>query len=96
MAKATSAEDYKLISSFEEVRKTLMDTRFSDRLEKPLAFWALPNDRRLPLAFLGRTLRDLLDTPFDELSSTPGIGQKKISSLVRLLHRAINELKTRL
>jgi len=91
MAKATSAEDYKLISSFEEVRKTLMDTRFSDRLEKPLAFWALPNDRRLPLAFLGRTLRDLLDTPFAELSSTPGIGQKKISSLVRLLHRAINE-----
>ncbi len=91
MAKATSAEDYKLISSFESVRKTLLTTEYADRLEKPLAFWALPNDRRLPLAFLGRTLRDLLSTPFEELTATPGIGQKKIASLVKLLHRATKE-----
>jgi hypothetical protein len=60
-------------------------------LSKPLAYWALPNDRRLPLAFLGRTLGDLLSTPFEELSATPGIGQKKISSLVKLLHRATRD-----
>jgi hypothetical protein len=40
---------------------------------------------------LGRTLGDLLSTPFEELSATPGIGQKKIYSLVRLLHRATNQ-----
>lgn len=91
MAKASSAEEFKLISSFESVRKTLLDQRFSDRLEKPLAYWALPNDRRLPLAFLGRTLQDLLHTPFEQLSATPGIGQKKITSLVKLLHRATND-----
>ena len=89
--KATSAEDYKLVTSYEEARKTLLDDKFTDRLDKPLAFWTLPNDRRLPLAFLGRTLRDLLTTPFDELSATPGVGQKKISTLVKLLHRATRD-----
>jgi hypothetical protein len=91
MNKVTSVEDYKIVSSFQSLRKTLMDDKFADRLEKPLAYWALPNDRRLPLAFLGRTIKDLLDTPFEELSATPGIGQKKISSLVKLLSRATKD-----
>lgn len=88
MNKTTSAEDYKLQSSFEEIRKTLLSDQYQDRLDKPLAFWALPNDRRLPLAFLGRTIGDLLASPFDQLTATPGIGQKKIGSLVTLLRRA--------
>jgi hypothetical protein len=87
-----TAEEYKLLSSFEEIRKKLLTESNPDRLERPLAYWALPNDRRLPLAFLGRTLRDLLHTPFDELSATPGIGQKKIASLVRLLQRASEDV----
>ena len=91
MAKASSAEDYKLSSSFEEVRKKLLIEDFSGRLSKPLAYWALPNDRRLPLAFLGRTVGDLLNTPFGELTGTAGIGQKKISALVKLLHRAAKD-----
>lgn len=91
LLKATSAEDYKLLSSFEAVRQTLLEEKFADRWERPLAFWALPNDRRLPLAFLGRTVKDLLSTPFDELSATPGIGHKKISSLVKLLQRATQD-----
>ena len=91
MTKIASAEDYKIVSSFQSLRKTLMEDKFADRLEKPLAYWALPNDRRLPLAFLGRTIKDLLETPFEELSATPGIGQKKISSLVKLLSRATKD-----
>ena len=91
MAKASSAEDYKLGSSFEEVKKKLREEQFADRWDKPLAYWALPNDRRLPLAFLGRTVGELLQTPFRDLSATAGIGQKKISSLVKLLHRAIQD-----
>ena len=87
--KLSSAEDHKLISSFEAVRKLLLKEGFADRREKPLAYWALPNDRRLPLAFLGRSVGELLDTPFDVLSATPGIGQKKISTLVKLLQRAV-------
>lgn len=84
----SSAEDYKLCSSFEEVRKTLSDGKYADRLDKPLAYWALPNDRRLPLAFLGKSVGELVATPFDELTATRGVGQKKISSLVKLLQRA--------
>ena len=60
MGRAISAEDYKLVSSFESVKSTLLQERFADRLTKPLAYWALPNDRRLPLAFLGRSIGDLL------------------------------------
>ncbi len=33
----------------------------------------------------------MLATPFEELSATPGIGQKKISSLVKLLSRATKD-----
>jgi hypothetical protein len=88
MVLTVTAEEYKLLSSFEEIRKTLLEEQYADRLDRPLAYWALPNDRRLPLAFLGRSLRELLQTPFDALSATPGIGQKKIASLVRLLQRA--------
>ena len=91
MAKTISAEEYKLRSSFEEIRKTLLTEQYQDRLDKPLAYWALPNDRRLPLAFLGRTIGDLLASPFDQLTATPGIGQKKIDSLVVLLRRAASE-----
>jgi hypothetical protein len=88
MHKPASAEEYKLIGSFDAVRKTLREERFVDRLDRPLAYWALPNDRRLPLAFLGRTLRDLLESPFEDLADTPGIGQKKIGTLIKLLYRA--------
>jgi hypothetical protein len=89
--KAASVEDYKIVSSFQAVRKTLLEEKFADRWEKPLAYWALPNDRRLPLAFMGRTIKDLLATPFEDLSATPGIGQKKITSLVKLLNRATKD-----
>ncbi len=88
LTRSTSVLEYKLVSSFENVRKKLLQPKFTERLEKPLAYWALPGDRRLPLAFMGRALRDLLDTPFEELYATPGIGQKKIHSLIELLGRA--------
>lgn len=91
MHKPTSAEEYKLIGNFHAVRKTLLHSRFDDRLDRPLAYWALPNDRRLPLAFLGRTLRELLETPFEDLAATPGIGQKKMGTLIKLLNRATKE-----
>ena len=91
MGQANSAEEHKLVSSFEAIRRTLLQEEYADRLDKPLAFWALPNDRRLPLAFLGRSVGELLETPFKELTSTRGIGHKKISSLVKLLHRATSD-----
>jgi len=88
--KTTSVEELQIISRFEGLRKILLSDPYADHLEKPLAYWALPTDRRLPLAFLGRTLRELLGTPFAQLSETPGIGQKKMCSFVQLLARAAN------
>ena len=89
-AKAVSVEELQVVSRFESLRKLLETETYADHLDKPLAYWALPTDRRLPLAFLGRTLRDLLKVPFGELSATPGIGRKKIASFVQLLARAAN------
>lgn len=92
LKKPTTVEEYKLVTRFESLRQTLQEARYEDRLEKPLAFWALASDRRLPLAFLGLPLGELLATPFSELLATPGIGQKKIASLLTLLERATQDL----
>ena len=88
--KTSSVEELQVVSRFETLRKILLSGQYNDHLDKPLAYWALPTDRRLPLALLGRRLDDLLNTPFSELSGTPGIGQKKIRSFVKLLSRAAN------
>ncbi|NUQ60960.1 MAG: hypothetical protein HUU20_00620 [Pirellulales bacterium] len=89
-AKTTSVEELQVVSRFESLRRLLLADTYSQHLEKPLAYWALPTDRRLPLALLGRTLGDLLNTPFVDLAATPGIGQKKIRSFVKLLSRVAN------
>ena len=90
LGKTMSAEEVQVIGRFEGLRKVLLGPAYAEHLDKPLCYWALPTDRRLPLAFLGRTLRDLLGVPFAELAATPGIGRKKIASLVQLLARAAN------
>ena len=82
LSKTASVEELQVISRFESLRKILLSEQYADHRKKPLAYWALPTDRRLPLAFLGRTLEDLLRAPFSELSNTPGIGQKKMCSFV--------------
>lgn len=86
--KTPSVKEYQVLGRFESLRKILLDEGYQDHLDRPLAYWALPADRRLPLALLGRKLGDLLSTPFSEISATPGIGEKKIRSLIKLLSRA--------
>lgn len=89
--RTSAVTEYKLVSRFEKLRDQLLAAGDPDKLDKPLAFWALPADRRLPLAFMGCTIKDLLATSFEELLSTPGVGQKKISSLVKLLGRVARD-----
>ncbi|MFZ5831600.1 MAG: hypothetical protein ACOY3P_16060 [Planctomycetota bacterium] len=95
-SRTASMEEIQLSSRFESLRRTLQKEQYRLHLEQTLSYWALPTDRRLPLAFLGRTLSDLLATPFVELAKTSGIGQKKLDSLVSLLARAANTDPTRL
>ncbi len=90
LVKTTSVEELQVVSRFESLRRSLLSEQYAVHMEKPLAYWALPTDRRLPLAFLGRTLKDLLGNSFEELASTPGIGQKKMRSFVKLLARVAN------
>lgn len=86
--KAVPHDRYRLIGTYERLRKTLVDLPPDGRLDKPLSFWVRQTDRRLPIAFLDRPLGELLDEDFDKLLSTPGIGQKKIQGFFDLLRRA--------
>ncbi len=91
MAKTSSAADVRLATNYESLRNTLLSKDFASRLDRPLAFWALPSDRRLPTALLGYTLRDLLAHSWDHLAATAGIGRKKLETLIKLLVRATKE-----
>ncbi len=56
LKKPSSLEELQVASRFESLRRILLTPQYASHLEKPLAFWALPTDRRLPLALLGRAL----------------------------------------
>jgi hypothetical protein len=91
MKKAQSAEELKLKASFESAVGRFRDAKYEDRMHYPLAFWTLANDRRLPLSLLDYSLKKVLQCTFEELAATPGIGTKKLRSLVLLLERAAQD-----
>jgi hypothetical protein len=90
LSKTASIEEIQTISGFESLRKILLSDTYSEHIDKPLAYWAFPTDRRLPLVFLSRSLRELLDASYEDLAKTAGIGQKKMVSFIKLLARAAN------
>ena len=87
-SKKFSVEELQIVARFDYLRAILSAPEYAAHLEKPLAYWALPTDRRLPIAFLTRRLGDLLQTPLEDLSATPGIGRKKMATFIQLLARA--------
>jgi len=86
--KAISNDRYRLVGTYERLRKSLVSQPDDGRLDKALSYWVLPTDRRLPIAFLDQSLRELLSRSLEELMSTPGVGQKKILGFFDLLKRA--------
>ncbi|MEX2188965.1 MAG: hypothetical protein WD875_19310 [Pirellulales bacterium] len=86
-----AALDAKQAACFERLKDTLLAKRFHDRLSRPLAYWALPNDRRLPQALLDFPLAEVLNKEFTDLAATRGIGRKKLESLFVLLARAAGD-----
>ena len=88
LGKRTSVEELQILGRFEQLREILLSDQHSCRLDRQLACWVLPTDRRLPMVFLDRTLRDLLNTPFVELRASHGVGRKKLHVFLVLLARA--------
>ena len=86
-----SPEAYAIQLRFNDLREALNRSDHQAKLKRPLGYWALPRDRRLPYALLDRTLAELVGTSFSDVSATPGIGPKKIASLLLLLERAIKD-----
>jgi hypothetical protein len=87
-------EQHRLVHGFRSLCTTLLEERFRDRWEQPIAYWALGGDQHLPLAVLGRSVRNLAETSFDDLAATQGVGPKKIRKLLTLLQRAIRQQPT--
>ncbi|HVA47321.1 MAG TPA: hypothetical protein VNH11_13210 [Pirellulales bacterium] len=85
---AMVARDYQLEASFGAVRQKLLSAELGDRWQEALAYWARTTDRHLPIALMQQCLRTIVDTPFSKLAATPGIGPKKLNSLIMLLERA--------
>lgn len=85
----TPADRYRLDGTYERLRRALLAGPQDGRIDQPLSYWVLPTDRRLPIAFLDRSIRELLEVPLDELMQTPGVGRKKILGFFDLLRRAI-------
>ncbi|MCL2623427.1 MAG: hypothetical protein FWD31_07145, partial [Planctomycetaceae bacterium] len=88
--RVTFFDDVQVVPQYEQLRNALLQEKYALHLTKPLAFWTLPTDRRLPLILINRTLGELLQVPFEELCRTPSIGEKKIQSFLTLLARAVN------
>jgi len=91
VSKAISLQDYNLIGEFEEIKTTLSRKKYARLRDRQLSYWVLAGDRGLPHVFLGQTLGEILETPFEDLVTTPGVGQKKLASLVDLLERAARD-----
>jgi len=91
MITSPTVQDYRLLVRFDELREELLAAPDDPRLERPLAYWALGNDRRLPLVLMGRPTGQIVQSTFDDLRSTPGIGRKKLGTLMALLERAAND-----
>lgn len=90
MARTTAIDDVATFNRFHVLCETLRGADFASRLDKPLVYWALPTDRRLPQAFLPRTVGELIETRYEALATTSGVGKKKMGSLVELLQRVVN------
>jgi hypothetical protein len=87
-AKAVSHDRFRLVGAYERLRRTLLEGADSSKLDRSLSYWVLATDRRLPIAFLDRRLRELLQLELGQLMATPGVGQKKILGFLDLLRRA--------
>ncbi len=76
-----------LMGQFEELRRILSQPEYAPHRDRPLAYWVEVSDRRLPVPFLSRTIGQLIATLFESLMATPGVGQKKMRTLICLLER---------
>jgi hypothetical protein len=88
-ARQRTLDDLRLRSEYDRIAGSIVRCESAAIKEKPLSFWAMPRDRRLPLVFLPRPLGQLARLTFDELASTAGVGPKKLEALVRLMERAL-------
>lgn len=90
-SESAAAIDFSIRAQFDEICQRLQTANLGERREKPIGYWALAADRRLPYALLDCKVSDIIGTPYRELARTPAIGKKKMVTLVKLLERVISE-----
>lgn len=72
----------------------LLETHQHHRLlDRPVWHWLQADHLHVPVAWLDRTVRELLEFRLGEIASTPGIGAKKLEKLVLAVDRARNAIE---
>lgn len=90
VSKKIPSEEHRLGAQFMELCETLGSPSYRKHLEKRLAFWVNPSDKRLPIALLGRKVGEILDMSLESILNLPSIGEKKFNALISLLIRVAN------
>ena len=86
---ADAAHLVQLAARFDSVCRQLNEPQFIGWHHRPLLFWTLRDDRRLPRTFLSEPVGTLIGRNYTDLIRTRGVGHKKMTALVELLERAV-------
>ncbi len=78
-----------LVQRFEAACTQLRSDHCNAQRDQKLVHWVLPKDLCVPNALLGKSLAELIKTPFDNFIRIRGFGGRKIETLVQLLERAV-------
>jgi len=78
---------FKLAEEFVAVRAELNKDEFAAKIDRPLRDWTVLDDRPLPVCFFDTNVRSIINSSFSVLFDTPGVGQKKMAVLLRVLRR---------
>lgn len=92
--RSITSEEYRVRARFDEIAAHLRQQAEHPSLQKPLAYWALSSDRRLPYALLERSVEEVTATPFADILATSGVGLKKAAALLTLLSRVWTDVSS--
>lgn len=66
---------------------SLKNSSASNYGDIPLLRWVQPEDRGVPFALVRQPVGTLLNSSFEQLADTPGVGLRKLAMLIELLER---------
>jgi hypothetical protein len=89
----TCTDDPSLQIHFESLQQVLQSHGFHSLLNLELREFLEPEDSAPPTRFLGNSVRELLETPFERLAGS-WVGRNRVECLLRMLGRAVTSIRS--